>query len=236
MIRFCFLMISLCLCFSCQPKKEAPPEVTNPTETTPTIVFKDSIPTPTGFRILAQAEGDLDKDQQTEKIVIYDTPRETEMGTEREIHIFRKGPENWMLWHKTSGGVLPSEHGGVFGDPFSDARIERGCIVVEHFGGSRQKWSYLHRYRFQNEDWELIGTTVGFGDPCETWETFDYNLSTGAINYKSEQENCEQEDGTSKTLKAENFRLTSDDLPSMDSMYPGNNGVEIPNTDLVFFY
>ncbi|MEM6379414.1 MAG: hypothetical protein AAF705_14495 [Bacteroidota bacterium] len=236
MVRYFYLAISLCLLTSCQPQNTTSESDDAPQEVQKEIVFIDTIPTPPGFKILAEAEGDLNKDQQNEKIIIYDTPRETEMGTEREIRVFQKGPTNWLLWHQTSGGILPSEHGGIMGDPFSDARIERGCIVIEHFGGSRQKWTYLHRYRFQNEDWELIGATVGFGVPCDNWETFDYNLSTGGINYKSEKENCESEDGTSKILKQESYSVTQDDLPNMDGMYPGNNGVEIPNSDLVFYY
>ncbi|GAB5551670.1 MAG: hypothetical protein Sapg2KO_12610 [Saprospiraceae bacterium] len=236
MIRFCYLILGFGLLFSCQPKKDTVTSETEQPIAPAKIVFNDTIPTPEGFTVLLEAEGDLDKDRQAEKVVIYDTPIETEMGTERAIHIFRKGPENWMLWHKTTGGILSSGHGGMFGDPLNDVRIERGCIVLEHFGGSRQKWAYLHRYRFQNEDWELIGTTVGFGVPCESWETFDYNLSTGNLDYKLEQEKCGDEGGTSKVLKKESFTLTQDDLPSMDSMYPGNNGVEIPNTDLVFYY
>lgn len=236
MVRYFYFIILLCLLFACQAPKDTNAEQKTASEVSTGVEFNDTILVPEGFKVLAQAEGDLNKDQQVERIIIYDTPRETEMGTEREIHIFRKGRENWLRWHKTSGGILPSKHGGIFGDPFADARIERGCIVLEHFGGSRQKWSYVHRYRFQNEDWELIGATIGFGVPCDTWETFDYNLSTGEIDHKIEQDNCEEPDSSTKVLKQERFTVTQDDLPSLDNMYPGNNGIEIPNTDLVFYY
>jgi hypothetical protein len=236
MLRIIYLMIGLVLISSCQPRNRNVDTSTEGEEDQSELSFNDSIPVPVSFTRLTSAEGDLNKDGIAEKIIIYNTPRTTDMGTEREIHIFQKGKTNWELWHQTTGGLLPSEHGGIFGDPFSAARIERGCIVIEHFGGSRQKWSYLHRYRFQSQDWELIGTTVGFGTPCESWETFDYNLSTGQINYKMEKEDCEGEQESSVITKQENFLVTQDDLPSMDNMYPGNNGVEIPNTDLVFYY
>ena len=72
-----------------------------------------------------------------------------------------------MIIYKAIGGVLPSEHGGMMGDPFEGLSIDRKCIVIHHFGGSRDKWKYTHRFRNQNRDWELVGSTIQFGAVCD---------------------------------------------------------------------
>ncbi len=101
------------------------------------------------------------------------------------------------------------------GDPFQDLKIERGCIVINHSGGSRQKWAYTHRYRYQKGDWKLIGATAVANDPCKEIETFDYNLSSGKVNYQKEYENCETEEPTiTKTDKA-TFVYKRSFLPNM---------------------
>lgn len=50
----------------------------------------ETIKTPTSFKMLYQAEGDLDKDGIPEKVVIYDTQKLTDFGTERQIYIYKK--------------------------------------------------------------------------------------------------------------------------------------------------
>ena len=65
-----------------------------------------------------------------------------------------------------------------------------GHLHGDHFGGSRWKWNYTHRYRFQNNDWQLIGATINYGTPCDYSFTFDYNLSTGNIIYEKDTEFC----------------------------------------------
>ena len=139
---------------------------------------------PKSFKIIEEIEGDLDKDGISEKVIVYDTEKEIDLGTERQIYIYKKKKNNWELWEKSIGAILPSEHGGMMGDPFEGISIERNCIVINHFGGSRQKWNYTHRFRFQSGEFQLIVATVNFGSPCAYFESLDYNISNGKIKYK----------------------------------------------------
>ena len=91
------------------------------------------------------ATGDLTKDGLAERVVVYDTPVATDFGTARQLYIYQQKEGHWQLWQKINGGILPSENGGMMGDPFEGITIERGTIVITHFGGSRQKWTYTHR-------------------------------------------------------------------------------------------
>ena len=93
--------------------------------------------TPKSFKVLDETKGDLDKDGVFEKVIVYDTEKETDLGTERQIFIYKKTNDKWKLWKKSVGAILPSQHGGMMGDPFERISIERNCIVINHFGGSR---------------------------------------------------------------------------------------------------
>lgn len=193
----------------------------------------DLIKTPRSFEKIGEAEGDLDQDGISEKIIVYDTKKQTDLGTERQIYIYKKNHEKWELWKKSIGAVLPSQHGGMMGDPFQGISIKRNCIIIDHFGGSRQKWSYTHKFRYQNGNFELIGATVNFGAPCDYWVNLDYNLSTGKIYYKKETENCESE---SSIIEKKELTKKLKKLPTMDGFYPGDNEIKFPNSKIDMYY
>jgi len=140
---------------------------------------------------LDDATGDLNKDSIAEKVLVVNTNELGEMGTKRAVLVFKNNGKDWCLWHRATGPILPSEHGGMMGDPFESVTIESGTIVIKHFGGSRSKWYSTHRFRFQNGNWELIGATLVQELPCEEKETFDYNLSSGQVVYTHVQQACE---------------------------------------------
>lgn len=193
----------------------------------------ERIQTPKHFKILDKKEGDLDNDGVFEKVIVYDTEKETDMGTERQIYIYKKNHNKWELWKKSVGAILPSEHGGMMGDPFEGISINKNCIVINHSGGARQRWHYTHRFRFQTGEFQLIGATVNFGSPCDNFFNFDYNLSTGKVIYQEETSDCEKED--SKTEKKETISKPST-LPTMANFYPGNNKFTFPNSETIIYY
>lgn len=205
-----------------------------PAEATSTA---DSIPAPAGFTQLKEATGDLTKDGQDERVIVYDTPKQTGMGTERQLYIYTRENNAWKLLHTSTGPVLPSEHGGTMGDPFDHLAVERGTVVIGHFGGSRQKWNYTHRYRFQQGDWYLIGATIGSGDACES-ESYDYNVSTGKIQVQYENDHCDDAGESQGETTTEKFTFTHKPAApiKMDGFYPGDNEVSIPNKDDKTFY
>lgn len=205
----------------------------------PSPVSVDTIAAPAGLTKLGTATGDLDKDGRPETVIVYDSQRESkdEMGTERELHIFKMKDGKWELWHKSLGAVMPSQSGGMMGDPFQQVTIENGCIVLHHFGGSREKWTNMHRFRFQDDDWKLIGATVNFGAPCEYWTNFDYNLSTGKIVYEKKTEDCSESAEKPKTTKiSKSFTHKLKLLPGMDEFKPGENEVKLPGLEDTFYF
>lgn len=78
--------------------------------------------------------------------------------------------------------VLDGDEGGAFGDPLEDFSVEGGTVAITHYGGSRERWGYTHRYRYQNGQWMLI--SLGFGNTdtldLEHFDDHDIDLTTGA--------------------------------------------------------
>ncbi len=244
MKNYLLIFVAVAMLSACQGNQtNAPTENTTPAADSlaqsAATVTVDTIASPAGLTKLGEASGDLDKDGQAETVIVYDTQREgkEEMGTERELHVFKSKDGKLELWHKSLGPVMSSQSGGVMGDPFQEVKVENGSIVITHFGGSRYKWTHTHRFRLQEGDWKLIGATTVSGTPCEYWESYDYNLSTGVINYEKETEDCtESEDNpkTTKTSKAFTQKLKA--LPSMDGFQPGASEVKLKGTEEAFYY
>lgn len=134
-------------------------------------------------------DGDLDGDKIPEKVIVYDIHTNNDSGDIREIQILKKINNKWTILEKSRNAILGSEDGGVMGDPFLYCKIEKGILIINHYGGSSWKWGFTDKYRFQNWHFELIGHFSEGGRPGDYWVTTDFNLSTGKIVYKKEVQN-----------------------------------------------
>ncbi len=144
---------------------------------------------PAGSEILDTVEGDLDGDKIPERVVIYTTTDEGELGKIREIQIQKKSGGTWMILSKSRNAILESAGGGMMGDPYQETTIEKGILNITQAGGSSWKWGYTDKYRFQNGRFELIGHSSTYGRPGDYWTEVDFNISTGQLNYNKEVEN-----------------------------------------------
>ena len=156
----------------------------------------------TELEIIEEKIGDLDNDGIDEKVIVYETNTKTDFGNVREIKILKAKSGKWIEWRKSKNAILKNEEGGMMGDPFQGIDIENGILKIHFFGGSSWKWSYTDKYRFQNNQFELIGYTSTYFKLCEYWETDDFNLSTGKLISKKEYEKCKN--GEQKIYKTEN--------------------------------
>lgn len=146
-----------------------------------------------GQDTLANLMGDLNKDKIPDKVIIINTDEQSkgDLGTIRKVLIYFKQGNQFKLATTNTTIVMPSLHGGMMGDPFVDAEIKNNTLVINHFGGSSEKWNYKHTYRFQKNSWFLIGAKSAYGSACGKMEEFDYNLNTGQIKYKESFLDCE---------------------------------------------
>ncbi|WP_040416034.1 hypothetical protein [Cyclobacterium qasimii] len=169
------------------------------------LSFGQEIVIPNGYELIAEDIGDLDKDQICEKVLVFETSEPSEYGNVREIQVLKYSNGKWQVWKKSSNAILKSQEGGVMGDPFEEIAIENGILTISFSGGSSWKWFYKDKYRFQNEEFELIGHTSIYGRNCDYWASFDFNISTGKIIYEKEYEDCEKDQEIYKTEVEEFF-------------------------------
>lgn len=226
------LFIFSLLIFSCKPKGDKNTNSTNgepitkvpPKETNPKPIPPFEMDIPNGHTLLTQTSGDLDKDEIDEKIIVLNNGIISDFGEERTILIFKADNGAWKMWERSTGAILPSKNGGMMGDPFQSIKVENGALVINHFGGSRIKWEYTHRFRFQNEKWELIGATSTSYAPCDEQQIFDYNLASGNVIYKDEKLTCSN--GENEKVKAvryeTNFNYKKNSLPTLDDFDPSS--------------
>lgn len=171
--------------------------------------------------VLTEIYGDLDRDDINEKVVVKELKDTTDDGKQRELIVYKKVQDNWKVMVSSKKAILGSESGGMMGDAFSskEISIEKGILIIGHDGGSSWKWNTIHKYRFQNQNLELIGYETSFGKICEYWEEFDYNLSTGKIIYTKTTEICD-DDGINKDSREvqETFHKKPQKIPNIETI------------------
>lgn len=184
---------------------------------------------------LEETIGDLDLDGMDERIVVYNTARDTINGKAREVHIFKKQSNDWVLWRQIEGAVMPSEAGGALGDPFVGVEIKEGQLIFYHTGGDKDKWNYTHHFRLHQGSLELVAAKISFGTRCDSFTNIDFDLLTGLLSYKQESDNCNSQK-VNEVLVDKRVLAYLDELPLMQGFLPGDNRMEVPGTNLVFFY
>ncbi|MDO3412501.1 hypothetical protein QWJ34_22240 [Saccharibacillus sp. CPCC 101409] len=138
---------------------------------------------------LARTEGDLNKDGIPDLALVIEQDGEDGEPLPRSLLLaFGDGKGAYRLSEIAERVVLSADEGGVWGDPFRSVAIERGAVVIRHYGGSADRWYNTFRFRYQNEDWVLIGITRGVyftgNELPEEADEDDFNLLTGDYTSK----------------------------------------------------
>lgn len=149
---------------------------------------------------------DLNGDGEPDRLDVITTKEENDdLGFKRQLVVYSGEGADLDAWYTAEDVILSTEHGGMMGDPLESAKIENGTIVIKHFGGSRTKWSYTHRFRWQQGEFQLIGTTIENDDPCLKYTKLDYNLSTSQANYATTTKECKGDESLDLETITVNF-------------------------------
>ena len=127
---------------------------------------------------------DLNKDGQKDLLLVICKPSKEEMEDckIRTLILAFKEKNSYKLSLIQNGAILDKDMGGAFGDPFESIKVERGSIVIRHYGGSRERWAYTHRFRYQDSGCYLIGETKETMDTMSKQsDKIDKNLLTGNV-------------------------------------------------------
>ena len=158
---------------------------------------------PKNYRVLLKAEGDLNKDQKDDIVVIIeDTKKENyikneSLGTDtlninpRFLIVLLKGPKNTFSYNPkykmpvlTEGDTMST----CLEDPLLEGgiKVEKGVVhlSVQYFM-SCGSWTVTNKdftFRLQNEQFELIGLeSYSFHRASGEAENSSYNFSTGKV-------------------------------------------------------
>jgi hypothetical protein len=156
---------------------------------------------PDGWKLLGRvegetikAEGDLNKDDINDiAIVVEETNKSLGEAPKRALIIaFGNGDNTYRFSVMAENAILKVEEGGVWGDPLEGISVDRGSLLIDFYGGSNWRWYCKYRFRFQDNDWYLIGATLGSyftgNTTMENADEEDYNLLTGDFIKKKADE------------------------------------------------
>ena len=122
---------------------------------------------PKDYDTLQTATGDLNNDGVNDvALVLYNKIENKDDGSvdqdkipPRLLIILFGTKQDYIKSAFSSKAIMCKDCGGVFGDPFNDITIQKEVLVISHYGGSSDRWSFTDRFRFQNNNWYLIGKT-----------------------------------------------------------------------------
>lgn len=140
---------------------------------------------PKGWHVLAKAEGDLNNDKVPDMVLILANDQEDKSTLDNQVPrlflVLFKTEDGYTLAASSDKVVFCKTCGGMMGDPFQGIKIDRGTVVLDYYGGSRDRWSMTHRFRYQNSDFYLIGQTTTTDDILNlpVSKSVDTNLLTG---------------------------------------------------------
>ncbi len=141
---------------------------------------------PAGWVEAQKIVGHLDDNGLEDLVLVLKKAESARLGKDEQADAKRMllllGQDNPGKYHvilQAAEVLLCSMCGGMMGDPLQSIEIKNKVIIISHYGGSRDRWGMVHRYRFQNGDWYLIGATYSYDDNLKMCGvTNDINLST----------------------------------------------------------
>ncbi len=145
-----------------------------------------------------ETNGDLDKDSIDEKVIVYklknpvykvDSQTRDTTKFEYELVIFKFVDKKWVIWQRSINAVFEIESyirdsNQINNDQVFDINIQKGILIISYgqgIGGNNTRSDYVYKFRFQNNEFQLIGYTSSGGQFARGCTFEDCNLSTGKI-------------------------------------------------------
>ena len=123
-----------------------------------------------GNRILNSQIGDLDGDGRPDALIVLDPPSTSDtagQGPSRPVLLVTRNADGHLQVVARNDKVVPCERcGGLAGDPFGYARIDKKRFTLVTEGGSRGHWwnEYTFKYVATQRSWMLEKVRRGAGD------------------------------------------------------------------------
>ncbi|MET3038525.1 hypothetical protein ABXT08_20745 [Chryseobacterium sp. NRRL B-14859] len=200
---------------------------------------------PEGYKKIAEAKGDLDKDGQDEIVWAFDTDiiaseiqhSSGKKDYQRVFYILKNTDNGLKIWKENSTLLFSSETGFYPEDNILELGIKNNSLNVrqQFFTNSRHTQSYKHTFRFQNGDFYLIGSQDTFDDTCDFSFTDAINFSTGKVVIDKEYSSCDEETKVPKNFHKE-FTYKLQPLIKMNHFKIGEHKIKIPGSKEYFIF
>lgn len=107
---------------------------------------------PVGAKVVAMQVGDLKGDGQSGVLLVLNTPASAsgKPGQEpRIVLLLVRGADGQLHKMAENDKLVPcAKCGGIAGDPFAFARVQRGSFEIATGGGSRERWSNFYTFTY----------------------------------------------------------------------------------------
>lgn len=196
---------------------------------------------PPNYQLVQKVEGDLDNDGINETVYAYNTAtKQGEKGMKRILYITKKVNGKMKLWKMNSSVLWSSEDCGFYaseGVPL-EMEIKRNTLSISQTfnHNSRHSSTYKSIFRYQHEDWFLIGSTHHDFDNCDFDFSYDVNFSIGKVIIDKTYSSCDEQTTPSQEDESFTFQYKFPEIPKMDGFVAGNKEINIPNTKQYFRY
>jgi hypothetical protein len=187
---------------------------------------------PKGAEKIIETRGDLDKDGIEEAVFAYQAK---DSAQSRTLYICKITAGKYRLWKKNTSVLWPGSEFGA-GDNEIDISIKSNvlCISQTFYSNSRSSMDYKSKFRFQDGDWYLIGSTCNAVMNCYFDDTCDINFMTGKVQITKTSIPCDDQESKDKDEKF-SFMFTFEKI-KMDHFVAGQHEIQIPNRGQYFSY
>ncbi|MBB6372645.1 hypothetical protein [Chryseobacterium shigense] len=198
---------------------------------------------PKGYKKIAEAKGDLDKDGKDETVIIFNTDKKTILNDRddfpRSLFILKTIDGKQKVWKENKTFLLSSGTGFYPEDnaPPEISIKNNSLSVTQIFNtNSRHTQTYKHTFRFQNGDFYLIGSHDRFEDTCDFNYLNEINFSTGKGIIDEEHSSCDEEEREIPKNVHKEFIHPFKALIKMNNFRIGENKFKIPGSNKDFSY
>lgn len=154
---------------------------------------------PKNCTVVKTIKGDLDKDGIEETVLVcnIDQTSDEKKSYGRKLFILKQNEKDYILWKENSTVLRDTKDCGFcFVDndtPLVKLEIKNNTLIIvqETYNNSRRTESNKLIFRFQNNDWFLIGSTYRYWDTCDFDHRCDINFSTNEVMMTDIRSNCD---------------------------------------------
>ncbi|WP_407521328.1 hypothetical protein PDL71_12035 [Lacibacter sp. MH-610] len=159
---------------------------------------------PAKYKMKDSVNGDLNKDGIKDLVLVLHHQDEDTFQMDEEpkrlLLVLFRNKAGFSLAGKSTGVLMCVHCGGVFGEPYNGIEIDKGILIVRHYGGSAWRWVESRKFRYQNSGFYLIGSTsdyfwnatdcdgIGVGEAGRKYK--DINYITGDEEVIEKTEDC----------------------------------------------